>query len=103
MAADVTLKTMVTAFASACGQALVLSHEAASKQEMQPYLSEKLWPLRPLVLFGRSASRQPPCHKEECVWYAWRDHASTRKQTRARVHARVRAPLRAARSAVALQ
>ena len=57
-------------------QVLVLSHEGASRQEMQPYLSQKLWPCRPLILYGKAAAREPPCHKQECVYYAWRDRAA---------------------------
>ena len=30
-------------------------------------------PLAPLVLYGRFAKRDPPCHKQECVYYFWRD------------------------------
>jgi hypothetical protein len=54
-------------------EVLVLSHEAATTQETEPYLQTRLAPLRPLILFGRTASRHPPCHKQECVYYGWRD------------------------------
>lgn len=54
-------------------QALVLSHEMASPEEMEPYLQEVLRPLRPLVLFGRAAGLEPKCHKQEAVYYGWRD------------------------------
>ena len=27
----------------------------------------------PLTLYGRFAARDPPCHKQECVYYFWRD------------------------------
>ena len=54
-------------------QALVLSHERASGEEIEPYASVRLAPLQPLVLYGRSAAMAPECDKDQCVWYAWRD------------------------------
>ena len=54
-------------------EALVLSHEEATMQETEPYLQRRLAPLRPLIMYGRSASLDPPCAKDECVYYGWRD------------------------------
>ena len=53
-------------------QALLLSHEGATKQELEPYFQEVVKPLVPLVLYGRFAKREPACHKQECVYYFWR-------------------------------
>jgi len=54
--------------------ALVLSHEVATAAEMQHFLQEAVRPLRPLVLYGRAAGFEPKCHKQEAVYYCWRDH-----------------------------
>ena len=56
-------------------QALALTHTGASEAELEPYLSTRLAPLQPVVLFGRNAKRVPECHPQECVYYAWRDRA----------------------------
>jgi hypothetical protein len=54
-------------------QVLVLSHEKATHEELVPYLQHRFRPIVPLVLYGRAASLKPPCHKQECVCYFWRD------------------------------
>ena len=54
-------------------QAISLSHELASPVELEPYLGVRLAPLRPVTLYGRAAALDPPCRKEETVFYAWRD------------------------------
>ena len=56
-------------------QAISLSHELASPEELEPYLGVRLAPLRPVTLYGRAAALDPPCRKEETVFYAWRDCA----------------------------
>ena len=56
---------------------MLLSHPAAQPEELEPYLATKLLPLEPVVLFGRSAKLDPPCHPQECVYYAWRDSMGT--------------------------
>jgi len=56
-------------------QAISLSHELASPEELEPYLGVRLAPLRPVTLYGRAAALDPPCRKEETVFYAWRDSA----------------------------
>ena len=56
-------------------QAISLSHEVASPEELEPYLGVRLAPLRPVTLYGRAAALHPPCRKEEAVFYAWRDSA----------------------------
>ena len=54
-------------------EALLLSHEGATGPELEPYFQHVVKPLVPLVLYGRFARRDPPCHKQECVYYFWRD------------------------------
>jgi len=54
-------------------QAISLSHELASPEDLEPYLGVRLAPLRPVTLYGRAAALDPPCRKEETVFYAWRD------------------------------
>ena len=54
-------------------QALLLSHEGATGHELEPYFQHVAKPIAPLVLYGRFARGGPPCHKQECVCYFWRD------------------------------
>ena len=54
-------------------QALVLTHPRSHESEWEPYLSWRFRPLRPLVFLGRTAASEPPCKKEETVYYAWKD------------------------------
>ena len=56
-------------------QVLVVSHELASPQEYEPYLAWRLRPVRPLVMFGRSAVLEPRCSKWEAVYWFWKDLA----------------------------
>ena len=58
-------------------KALVLTHESAPSDLWEPYLGHLLRPLRPLVLFGRDASLQPRCPKDQAVFYGWKDTAAT--------------------------
>ena len=54
-------------------QALLLSHEGATGHELEPHFQHVVNPLAPLVLYGRFARRDPPGHKQECVYDFWRD------------------------------
>ena len=49
-------------------QALVLSHEKATEEEMVPYLLEVLRPLKPVVIYGRTADLPPKMVKKEAVY-----------------------------------
>ena len=51
----------------------MLTHQSAPNELWEPYLSYLLYPLRPLVLFGRDAALSPSCPKEEAVYYGWKD------------------------------
>ena len=50
---------------------MVLTHEGASKVEQVPYLGVLLAPTPVLDFFGRCATRNPPCHKNDAVCYWW--------------------------------
>ena len=54
-------------------QALVLSHEGATRVEQMPYLAVMLAPTPVLDFYGRCATRDPPCHKNDAVFYWWQD------------------------------
>ena len=54
-------------------QALVLTHEGASQVEQLPYLGVMLAPTPALEFYGRCATRDPPCHKNDAVFYWWQD------------------------------
>ena len=54
-------------------QVLALTHENATAEERMPYLSWLFYPIPVFNLVGRSANMHPPCKKNECVWYAWKD------------------------------
>ena len=54
-------------------QALVLTHENASQTEQLPYLGVLLAPTPVLNFYGRCATRNPPCHKNDAVFYWWQD------------------------------
>ena len=60
--------------ACSCGsQALVCTHEAATAEEVEPYLSWRLRPLRPMLMFGRCFKQSPPCPKSQSLAYFWED------------------------------
>ena len=56
-------------------QALVLTHEGASPVEKLPYLGVMLAPTPVLEFYGRCATRKPPCHKNDAVFYWWKDQS----------------------------
>ena len=49
----------------------MLSHEDATEHDFD--FQHVVRPLAPLVVYGRFARKDPPCHKQECVYYLWRD------------------------------
>ena len=59
-------------------QALVLPHEGASDTEKLPYLGVMLAPTPVLEFYGRCATRDPPCHKNDAVFYWWQDAHKSR-------------------------
>ena len=54
-------------------QALVLTYESAPEATWEPYVAHRLWPLRPMICYGRDKSAQPPCKTEHAVFYFWQD------------------------------
>ena len=59
---------------------MVLTHEGATKVEQVPYLGVLLAPTPVLDFFGRCATRNPPCHKNDAVFYWWQDPQKSRNQ-----------------------
>ena len=57
-------------------QALVITHEGATREERAPYLTLALHPLPVIEMFGRSATQEPRCKKEEALFYGWQDRMS---------------------------
>ena len=54
-------------------QAIVLTYEGASTDQMVPYFSHRFRPLQPLQVFGRDAQGEPKCKASHAVYYAWKD------------------------------
>lgn len=52
---------------------MVLQHEAAEGVSTLPYLSTRFRGVPVRELLGRSATRLPPCNKDQAVYYGWRD------------------------------
>ena len=52
---------------------LVLTHEMASDAETVPHAAAQFWPVRPLVMYGRSARLEPTCNKNDAVWWFWKE------------------------------
>ena len=78
MALEIKLDVMKNILVSNYGmmsQVLVVTHEMASPQEYEPYLSWRLRPCRLLALRGRSATMDPPCSKWEAVYWFWKGPA----------------------------
>jgi hypothetical protein len=56
---------------------LVLTHERAKAEEYATYLSRVLFPVRPLLCWGRAAMLSPKCEKEEAVRSWWKECRSS--------------------------
>ena len=52
---------------------LVLTHEAATKEQWEPYLRYRLAPCEPLIMYGRSAKLEPKCKVREALYWFWMD------------------------------
>ena len=52
-----------------------MTHSLAELDQFDSYLNEVLFPLRPVLCFGRSAKAEPAACVEECVWHWWKDCA----------------------------
>lgn len=67
-----------TIFGRFSSEALVVTYEGSRIEDQDCYLSERLRPLQPLLLWGRTAAQEPSVKKEEAVWYWWKDVARQR-------------------------
>ncbi len=56
---------------------LCLTHEGATDVEIVPYLQAKFDPVTVLSIYGRCAKLEPPCPKNQAVWYGWRDRSTS--------------------------
>ena len=54
-------------------QALIITHELTKSEDMDQYLAQKMKPMVPLLVYGRSARAAPTCAPNDCLWYGWRD------------------------------
>jgi hypothetical protein len=53
-------------------KALIITHELSREKEMDDYLARVLFPLRPLLVMGRSRMAEPACRPEESLFYCWK-------------------------------
>ena len=51
----------------------MLTHLDSKAEHMDTYLRDKLRPVRPLLCYGRAASRKPKVAAKLAVWYWWQD------------------------------
>ena len=54
-------------------KALILTHELTPEGDFDTYLARQLFPVRPLISYGRSAKAWPPCEPKVAVFSWWRD------------------------------
>ena len=40
---------------------------------MDQYLAQKMSPMQPMLVYGRSAKAAPTCPPDQCLWFGWRD------------------------------
>ncbi len=52
---------------------IAVTWEGATAAEIEPYLSWRLRPVCPLVMYGRCAGSDPACHKNIALWYWWKE------------------------------
>ena len=52
---------------------LILTHECANENEFDTYLLDQMFPVRPVICFGRSAAASPKVGKEQAVRHWWED------------------------------
>ena len=57
----------------------MISYEGASPDSVDCYLAEKLAPLQPVILWGRTASMDPKVDKSHAVYYWWLDFPVLKK------------------------
>ena len=57
----------------------MISYEGASQDSVDCYLAEKLAPLQPIILWGRTANIDPVVDKSHAVYYWWLDFPLLKK------------------------
>ena len=57
----------------------MISYEGASEDSVDCYLAEKLAPLQPIILWGRTANIDPVVDKSHAVYYWWLDFPLLKK------------------------
>lgn len=70
---DLSMKRKYKLSVPAVHKALVLSHEGAPDDTIDTYLASMLFPMRPVVCWGRSASAEPRCEPCDAIWYWFKD------------------------------
>jgi hypothetical protein len=51
----------------------VVTYEGTKRSDLDAYLSDTLYPVAPFLLWGRTASYDPPVKREHAVWFWWKD------------------------------
>ena len=70
---DLSMKRKYKLNGPAVHKALVLSHEKAEDDTIDSYLASMLFPMRPVVCWGRSATAEPRCDPCDAIWYWFKD------------------------------
>ena len=50
-----------------------MTHELARQTDFDDFFAQKLHPLEPVLVYGRSYKANPPCQSCESLWYGWKD------------------------------
>ena len=50
-----------------------MTHELARPDDFDDFFAQKLHPLEPVLVYGRSYKANPPCKACESLWYGWKD------------------------------
>ena len=54
-------------------QALIMTHELARVDDFDDFFAQKLHPLEPVLVYGRSYKANPPCKSCQSLWWGWKD------------------------------
>ena len=50
-----------------------MTHEPARQDDFDDFFAQKLHPLEPVLVYGRSYKANPLCKADESLWYGWKD------------------------------